>query len=244
VKLRSRPAVGMFPEQAALPVPPLALQRQVGADGVFHEVPVFFLARMNMAGLRPDHDVLDIGCGCGRVARYLSDYLDPSSRYEGFDIMPGAIEWCRQNITPAHPNFGFMATPLRNTSYRPDPSLPDAATFRFPYDAASFDFVAAQSVFTHLVPDSAANYLSEIVRVLRPGGIACTTWFLFGDSYTNAFTRPFTKGDETALLDPEDPEAAIAYRDDVVVEMFDHAGLSAELFPGFMFQDLCVGRKH
>jgi SAM-dependent methyltransferase len=226
----------MFPEQAALPTPPLHLQRQVG----FHEVPVFFLARMNMAGLRPDHDVLDIGCGCGRVARYFCDYLEPSSRYEGFDIMANAIAWCRENITPAHPNFGFTATPLHNTAYRPDPSLPDAVTFRFPYDDGSFDFVAAQSVFSHLTPDSAANYIRETARVLRPDGIACTTWFWFGDQYTNDYAKTFVLGDKTAQRDPANPEAAIAYRSDLVAKMFGDAGMTVELLPGFKFQDLAV----
>lgn len=234
----------MFPQQAALPLPPIDLQSQVSPDGMFHEVPVFFLARMNMAGLRPDHDVLDIGCGCGRVARYLCDYLEPSSRYEGFDIMPGLIDWCHENIMPAHPNFGFTTTPLHTTPYRPEPSLPDAADFRFPYDDASFDFVAAQSVFTHLLPDAAANYLRETRRVLRPGGIACTTWFWFDGDYINDLAKAFVKGDETALLDPGEPEAAIAYRSDLVAGMFDAAGMTVELFPGFMFQDLAVGTKN
>jgi ubiquinone/menaquinone biosynthesis C-methylase UbiE len=230
----------MFPERAALRLPRIHLQRQVGRDRVFHEVPVFFLARMNMAGLRPDHDMLDIGCGCGRVARCLCDYLEPSSQCEGFDIMANAIAWCRENITPAHPNFGFTPTPLHNTAYRSDPSLPEADTFRFPYDDGSFDFVAAQSVFSHLTPDSAANYIRETAGVLRPGGIACTTWFWFGDDYT----KEFVLGDKTALRYPANPEAAIAYRSDLVTKMFGDAGMTVEPLPGFMFQDLAVAVRH
>jgi SAM-dependent methyltransferase len=193
---------------------------------------------MNMADLRPDHDVLDIGCGCGRLARYLCDYLDPSSRYEGFDIMARPIEWCRENITPNHPNFGFTATPLHNTIYKPDPSFPDAAAFRFPYDDASFDFVAAQSVFTHLLPASAASYLKETARVLRPGGIACTTWLWLGVEYANAYAGTFVADGETAVRDPAKPEAAIAYRSDLVAKMFAEAGMTVDMLPGFMFQDL------
>lgn len=205
-----------------------------------------FLARMNMAGLRPDHDVLDIGCGVGRVARYLCAYLYPSVRYEGFDVMDAAIAWCQENITPAHPNFGFTATPVLNTAYRTDPSLPDAATFRFPYDDASFDFVCAQSVFTHLLPESAENYVREMARVLRPGGISCTTWLWFNDSgYSHPFTEPMERHDTYAVLNPEIPEAAIAYQEDAMRKMFGTGGLVIDgEYPGYeRIQDLCVAHK-
>jgi ubiquinone/menaquinone biosynthesis C-methylase UbiE len=239
---------GIFPKQEALPLPPLRLQRQVGAVGVFHEVPLIFLARMNVAGLRPTDDVLDIGCGCGRVARYLCDYLEDSARYEGFDVLANGIAWCRENITPVHPNFAFTTTPLRNTAFSPNPALPDAAAFRFPYDDDSFDFACAQSVFTHLAPDTAENYLRETARVLRPGGTSCTTWFWFDeDGYTHPFTEPMQR-DETgtsAVLDPSSPETAIAYRGDVVRKMHHDAGLVVEepLHRGYRLQDLCIAKK-
>lgn len=38
--------------------------------------------------------VLDIGCGCGRTARFL--LLRPDIRYLGFDIFKPAIEWAER----------------------------------------------------------------------------------------------------------------------------------------------------
>lgn len=86
-------------------MPDPLLQNQVGPPGVFQDVGLTTMGRLNMAGLRPDHDVLDIGCGVGRTARYLCDYLNADVRYEGFDIMEPLIRWCQENITPAFPKL-------------------------------------------------------------------------------------------------------------------------------------------
>ncbi len=240
---------GMFPDQEKLPLPPKKLRAAVGAIGVFHDVPLVFLARMNMAGLRPDHDILEIGSGVGRIARYLCDYMDLSARYEGFDIVPKTVEWCQNNITPSYPNFRFRLMPLWNTLYNRDPTLPSAAEFQFPYDDESFDFVCANSVFTHLTQDATENYLRNIARVLRPGGVSCTTWFWFNPhGYANGFIRrmQLDPSGTHAVLNPNVPEEAIAYRQDLVGEMFTSAGLTMRepMHPGFeRIQDLCIATK-
>jgi hypothetical protein len=47
---------------------------QVGAVSVIHEVPVIVLARMNMAALRLDHDVLDYLRAVDRSGRPHTDW--------------------------------------------------------------------------------------------------------------------------------------------------------------------------
>lgn len=240
---------GMFPDQAKLPMPPIEYRAKVGAVGVFHDVPLVFLARLNMAGLEPSHRVLEIGCGVGRIARYLCDYLDDDGSFAGFDILPDLITWCQENITPTYPNFEFTATPLRNDAYTRDGNLPSASEFRFPYEDDEFDFVAANSVFTHLLPDAAANYVREAARVLKPGGTSCTTWFLLDDGgYTNPFSERWTSQDpgDHAVLDPHNPEAAVAYKADTIRAMFKKADLEVEepLRHGYRrIQDLVIAKK-
>ncbi len=246
--IKPPPRTGIFPEQEHLPMPPPKLLRQAGPIKAFHEIPLMFLARMNMAGLRPDHRILDIGCGIGRITRYLCAYIGESGSYEGFDILPECIDWCRENITPAYPNFRFTATPLRNTYYKPDPELPDAAAFRFPYEDDSFDFVCANSVFTHLMPEVSQRYLKETARVLRPGGISCTTWFWYND---DGYSHPLTERmhrqppGRYAVLNPNNEDAAVAYAEEAVREMFETAGLAIvePLHPGYRLQDCCVAEK-
>lgn len=241
----------LFPAEATLPLPPASLQHQVGPPGVFEDVGLTTMGRLNMAGLRPEHDVLDIGCGVGRTARYLCDYLDARAHYEGFDINKSLIEWCQAEITPRFPNFRFQLSPLFNWAYLPDPTLPLPSEFRFPYPDASFDFVFAHSVFTHLLPDASAHYLCEIKRVLRSGGISYSTWFLFKDTPLDSVSS-FVAGMKLdhsgnfALHDPEVPDAAVGYKESYVRAYYADAGLTIvePVHPGFnKLQDAFVASR-
>src|SRR5260370_25414931 len=44
-------------------------------------------------GLEPHHQVLDIGCGNGRMALPLMEFLSCDGSYEGFDILQEGIDW-------------------------------------------------------------------------------------------------------------------------------------------------------
>ncbi|HVA06808.1 MAG TPA: class I SAM-dependent methyltransferase [Acidimicrobiales bacterium] len=209
------------------------------------------MGRLNMAGLRPEHHVLDVGCGVGRTARFLCDYLSADARYEGFDIMEVLIEWCQAEITPRFPNFRFRFIPLFNSEYLPDAALPSAAELRFPYPDESFDFVFAHSVFTHLSTDASANYLQEIKRVLRPGGISYSTWLLFKSTPVGSST-PLIAGMELdasgdfALHNPEIPDSAIGYKESFVRGFYGDTGLTIiePIHPGFTkLQDAVVATR-
>jgi SAM-dependent methyltransferase len=238
----------LYPAEATIPLPSLTLQGQVGPAPAFHDVALNTMGRMNMAGLRPEHDVLDIGCGVGRTARYLCDFLDPTSAYEGFDIMEEMIRWCQKEITPRFSNFHFKYTPLFNTAYSPDPTLPTAETFRFPYKDESFDFAFAHSVFTHLLPNASLNYLREIHRVLRPGGIIYATWFLFADQLTTSpnpmIAGMHLDGSGTFAVRKHDvPDEAVAYREDFLRDAYSSNDLMIDgpIHPGFRrLQDAVV----
>jgi SAM-dependent methyltransferase len=220
----------------------------VGPASAFHDVALTTMGRMNMAGLRPDHDVLDVGCGVGRTARYLCGYLHSDARYEGFDVRPDVVQWCQSHITPLFPNFRFQVTALFNSGYQPDPTLPSAADFVFPYADDSFDFAFAHSVFTHLQPDVTRNYLDQISRVLRPGGISYTTWVLINDEDQTAYSHPGTAklqrdpSGTFALRRADVPDALIAYSETFVRQAHAASGLTIvePLHPGFCLQDVVV----
>jgi SAM-dependent methyltransferase len=98
--------------------------------------------------------VMDFGCGCGRVARALPEYL--ACEMFGCDITTAAVEWCQQNLPG---NF------LMSTENPP-----------MPLDGACFDALYAVSVLTHLDEAHQDAWLAEWRRLVRPGGLLLVTY--------------------------------------------------------------------
>jgi SAM-dependent methyltransferase len=159
-------------------LPPMRL-RFVGA-GDFRSVGEEMAAVLTQfGGLMRGDRVLDVGCGIGRIALPLTCYLDAGATYDGFDVVGRGIRWCRHHITPRHPNFQFHLVDVRNPEYNPR-GVP-ASQFRFPFADASFDFVFASSLYTHLDDAEMQQYIRESRRVLTPGGTFLATFFLLDD---------------------------------------------------------------
>ena len=173
--------------------------------------------------LQPNHAVLDIGSGIGRVAIPLTKYLNAEGKYEGFDVIKTGIDWCQKNITPNHPNFQFRYVPLKNDLYRESGN--DAADFVFPYHDNSFDCVVLTSVFTHMLPEEVENYLSEIQRVLKTGGKCFVTFFILNEhskdfiSKNTHFHFPFNKG-HYSLMDEKVKGANVAFEEEYLDRVF------------------------
>jgi SAM-dependent methyltransferase len=95
-------------------------------------------------------DVLDFGCGCGRMSRWLVEH--PGLAVTGIDIDAPMIEWCA-----AHLGGGRFET---------NDGLPPT---KYPDD--TFDLVVNHSVFTHLDDVYQDRWLAELSRITRPDGI-------------------------------------------------------------------------
>lgn len=98
----------------------------------------------------PGHRILDLGCGAGRMIRYLRPYADFCEIW-GADISAAHIIWCKQNLSPP---FNFV-----NTTKTP----------HLPFEDKSFDFIYCGSLFTH-IDDLADAWLLELKRILAPDG--------------------------------------------------------------------------
>ena len=184
-------------------------------SGDFDAIGAEFLGHfLRLADLSPDDDVLDVGCGIGRMALPLTGYLQGGT-YRGMDIVPGGIKWCERHIASEHPNFGFVLADVHNSVYNPR-GRHRAEDYRFPFPDESFDLVVLTSVFTHMLPEEVLNYMSEVTRVLRPGGRCFMTWFLLngksleGIESGASWMRFDHQIGEMRTTDPTSPESAIA----------------------------------
>ena len=185
---------------------------------------------VEMAGLRPSDRVLDIACGVGRLAIPLTTYLNRRGSYDGFDIKEELIEWCQSKISARRTNFQFQLAKVA-TRWSPNEQV-SVDRYRFPYPDDRFDFAYAGSIFTHILPGGASNYLRQTARVLRPGGRLVATWLVF-NKRTLQLTRTtdsverswkFDHGD-FRVKDDDQPEASIAYEEGAVRRMYAEAGL-------------------
>lgn len=183
-----------------------------------------------LAGLKPGDRVLDVGCGIGRMARVLVGVLEPpSGSYDGFDVSRAGIEWCRAHYRDTPVPFRFEHVDVRHPEYNPGGSA-DAADLSFPYEDASFDLAIATSVFTHLLDAAVVNYLSEIARVLAPGGRLFSTWLLIDpdrepDPARSRFKLVGAAEGAAMVADPSAPEAAVGYPLQWVGDQLDSHGL-------------------
>ncbi len=208
-----------------------------------------------LADMKPSHRILDVGCGIGRIAIPLVSYLDKKTgSYEGFDIVPEAIQWCQANITPRHPTFRFQHADICNTLYNPHGKL-TAQTFRFPYADAEFDRVILTSVFTHMLQAETQHYLAEIRRVLKPGGKSLITWFILNEQSERGIANGASsvkfahKSGDCLILNPSRPDDAVAYKETSVRDLYAqnrfelfsiHYGSWSGRDKTCDFQDICI----
>lgn len=129
--------------------------------------------------------ILDFGCGCGRVIRALHFYT-PAQLY-GTDYNRAMIQWCQHNLPVAQFVCNDLTPPL-------------------PFDDAAFDFIYALSVFTHLPEALQCPWMTELRRVLRPGGYLLFT--VHGEYYLNVLTPPERQRFQAGQLVVKNPHQA------------------------------------
>lgn len=107
-------------------------------------------------------DVLEVSCGHGGGAAYLARTFIPKA-YTGLDLNRSGIEFCRRRH--AERGLRFLQGDASN----------------LPFESAKFDAVINVEA-SHCYP-SFERFLSEVSRVLRPGGELLYADFRFSDGF-------------------------------------------------------------
>ncbi|MGI9602109.1 MAG: class I SAM-dependent methyltransferase [Acidimicrobiales bacterium] len=163
------------------------------------------LSLLLAVGLREHHNLCDVGCGSLRAGRMLLSYLEPG-RYHGLE--PEA--WVVQAAVDEELGEEFVK--LRRPVFRHET---DYGVSRFD---TRFDYVLAQSIFSHTFADDAATLLGEVADGLADDGVLVATFY----PYRSQSKHPLPRGgDESGWRYPGN----VAYEWDEVVAMATTAGL-------------------
>jgi SAM-dependent methyltransferase len=171
-------------------------------------------------GLAPTHRVLDVGSGIGRMALPLTRHLAKGGLYDGIEIAPWKVRYCRDSIGKRYAHFRFHHADVFNKYYNPAGRL-QASAYAFPFDNASFDFAFLVSVFTHMLPADVEHYLSELARVLKPRAKCIASFWLTGEKQGAPYH------DYSAVCEignPVEPEQRVVYLESHVRELYARYG--------------------
>jgi len=112
---------------------------------------------LQMEGLQPDHTLVDLGCGVGRLAVHVIPTLVGGS-YIGTDISQTMLKRANARIKRVIPNPPCDVRWIKQT--KPE----------FEIAENSVDMLCAFSVFTHMEHEDAYQYLKAALRIVKPQG--------------------------------------------------------------------------
>jgi ubiquinone/menaquinone biosynthesis C-methylase UbiE len=112
------------------------------------EIPALIRALAVPTGSR----ILEVGCGRGIALPVLAELCQPS-RLVGLDVDPALLDEARRNLSGSGANCELVCADVRE----------------MPFDDGCFDIVVDFGTLYHIARPT--DGLSEIARVLRPGGM-------------------------------------------------------------------------
>jgi SAM-dependent methyltransferase len=139
---------------------------RVAIGGLWEELGALQLRFLVSQGLRPEHFLLDVGCGSFRGGVALIPYLQPG-HYYGLDLVQDLVDvgYAREIIPAGLADRFPPENIVTNDRF-------DAQGF-----SRKFDFAIAQSVFTHVPWNDVRLCLEETSAVMQPGGVLYATYF-------------------------------------------------------------------
>jgi len=108
---------------------------------------------VEQAGIESGHRVLDLGCGTGTLA-LLIKRTQQETEVVGLDGDPKVLEIAKAKVARSGQEI----------------TMDYGMAYELPYPDDSFDRVLSSLLFHHLTRENKVRTLTEVFRVLRPGG--------------------------------------------------------------------------
>lgn len=169
--------------------------------GRWDEIGTLQFEFLRRAGLRPEHTMLDVGCGALRGGRHFIRYLE-RGRYCGVDISSAVLTAGRRVLAEE----GL-------TEKAPTIQLVTDTSFNW-FGDRTFDFILAQSVLTHMRPADMADLFAHVPRVMTLETVFYATCYLGKDSLWRQLT-----------------DTTFAYPIDLFARLGNRNGLDVTLLP-------------
>jgi ubiquinone/menaquinone biosynthesis C-methylase UbiE len=148
---------------------PIDEAMSMAVGGGYETIGQIEAAAVSHFGLREGMSLIDLGCGSGRLATAVSRITQID--YLGIDVVQELLDYAKTKSPAA---YRFV---LNRALHIPAPD-----------DSA--DYVAAFSVFTHLLQPEIFLYIEDIKRVLRTGGSLIFSFLeLAGGTHWDTFSR-------------------------------------------------------
>jgi SAM-dependent methyltransferase len=121
-------------------------------------------------GMREEHTLLDIGCGSLRGGRLFISYLKPG-KYFGIEPEQWLVDQ------------GIDLEIGRDLIRLKQPAFSNDTNFTLTTFGRKFDFMLAQSIFSHATQAQIRRCLSEAKQALEPAGVFAATYFIGETNY-------------------------------------------------------------
>ncbi|HWO75365.1 MAG TPA: class I SAM-dependent methyltransferase [Bacillus sp. (in: firmicutes)] len=144
-------------------------EHRQAVGGLWEEIGTLQFEFLRDHGLKPEHSLLDVGCGALRGGIHFVNYLN-TGNYYGIDINSSLIDAGKRELQKLN---------LINKQ----PHLLVDGEFQFYLFNQRFDYAIAQSLFTHLPFNHIHRCLINIDKVLKKGGKFFATFFETKDKF-------------------------------------------------------------
>lgn len=142
----------------------------VGWPAKFEQIGKMQFSLLRAAGMTPESKVLDIGCGSLRAGMHIIPFLG-TGNYYGIEPHQWLIDEGINNL------FEPGVIDEKRPSFSNNDNF-DLSVFN-----TKFDFIIAQSIFSHTPAAQIKTCIDSAHKVLNPGGICLATFVLGKDNY-------------------------------------------------------------